>query len=311
MQLAGAETAASRGGPPSLRHLPCGTKGAKEELTPVAESTLVIKTTNQAKKKKVSISETHKVISVSSSKNTREGEPAFPPVPSLGTHVGAVRKPARLPGRPDRARRPVAAAAPSERPWPAQRRPRGRGNPPGSLPGRALGEVPVVTAAEFPHVLRGKHRPPQRAARMGAGRPAETLKATSAFRPHRRAGRPPPPEDTAGSSRWRAGPRGSRCVTGHQGARARTSPRVGTGPRGGRWVTGCGGRAQCGVRVRGEARGPEGASGTPVRVHPCASWRRARGAGGPCGGGDPQGPEVFLSRGGCPVSLGTVCPRTS
>lgn len=40
------------GGPPSLRHLPCGTKGAKEELTPVAESTLVIKTINQAKKKK-------------------------------------------------------------------------------------------------------------------------------------------------------------------------------------------------------------------------------------------------------------------
>lgn len=148
---------------------------------------------SKKKKKKVSIPETHKVISVSSSKNTREGEPAFPPVPSLGTRVGAVGKPARLPGRPDRARRPVAAAAPSERPWPAQRRPRGRGNPPGSLPGRGLGEVPVVTAAEFPHVLRGKHRPPQRAARMGAGRQAETLKATSASRPHRRAGRPPPP----------------------------------------------------------------------------------------------------------------------
>lgn len=274
MQLAGAETAASRGGPPSLRHLPCGTKGAKEELTPVAESTLVIKTTNQAKKKKVSISETHKVISVSSSKNTREGEPAFPPVPSLGTHVGAVRKPARLPGRPDRARRPVAAAAPSERPWPAQRRPRGRGNPPGSLPGRALGEVPVVTAAEFPHVLRGKHRPPQRAARMGAGRPAETLKATSAFRPHRRAGRPPPPEDTAGSSRS-----GQQVRNGAPGCACADLPSRGhwaSGRQVGNWMRGA--RA---VRSEGPRRGP-GARGCFRDPRPCTSLRQL--AASPWGG---------------------------
>lgn len=79
-----------------------------------------------------------------------------PRAPGRRAHVTAVRKRGAL---------TRAAAARAERPRPAQRRPRGRGNPPGSLPGRGPGEVRVVTAADFPHGLRGKHRP--RAARMG------------------------------------------------------------------------------------------------------------------------------------------------
>lgn len=191
----------------------------------------------------------------------------------------------------------------------------GTAAPPGSR--KSPGELarPRVRGSACGYCRGVPPRPARKAPAATAGRTDGGGPAGGDAKSH--VGLPPAPESraTTATEDTARGASGSRCVTGQPGARARTSPLVGTGPRGGGQVDNGAPGCACAVRSEGRRGGPgaRGCFGDPpsVRVHPRASWRRARGAGGPRGGGDPQGPEVVLCRGGCPVSLGTVCPRTS